>query len=131
MIWTMPRPVLQWVAGLLALGATAAFAMGIINAPDHGGRLPGERAARGAPGGVMAINAMDATPLTAERIEAAPVPVKVANRTDTNTTDGGDTAVTALPPKVEAAKPLTPAIAAPPPEETVTPTAPPPEEPPH
>ena len=32
-------------AGLLAISALGAFTMGIVNAPDHSGRLPGERAA--------------------------------------------------------------------------------------
>ncbi|MDB5419572.1 MAG: hypothetical protein JWP50_2991 [Phenylobacterium sp.] len=130
MIWTMPRPVLQWVASLMALGAASAFVMGIINAPDHSGRLPGERAARGSAVAGTAINAADATPLSQERIEAPPKPTPKA--TNTNESDAADTAdqpVNVIPPADTAdAGKAPPVITPPPPAET---PAPPPEEPPH
>jgi hypothetical protein len=71
----MPRPVVHWVAALLGLTALTSFAMGIINAPEHGGRLPGERAP-GQTGAAQAIEAPEATPLSQERIEGPPPPVE-------------------------------------------------------
>jgi hypothetical protein len=137
MIWTMPRPVTQWVAALLALGAAGAFAMGIVNAPDRGGRLPGERpAGRGGIQPAMAINAADATPLAQERIEAPPKPAPKATNANTddedNADDSGDQAVNATPPAkaANAIVPSPPATATPPPD-APAPSAPPPEEPPH
>lgn len=70
MTWNMPRPILRVVAWLIGLAAVSSFAMGIYNAPDRG-RLPGE----GAPGRTPAtapIQAMEATPLSQERIEGPP-----------------------------------------------------------
>jgi len=131
MIWTMPRPVLQWVAGLLAVSALGAFTMGIVNAPERGGRLPGERAAAQAGGQATIINAADATPLAQERIETAPPPVKPVNKTDSadDEDNSDDTAPAAPPAKALNATPPTPSTA--PPADTSAPTAPPPEEPPH
>jgi hypothetical protein len=139
MIWTMPRPVTQWVAALLALGAAGAFAMGIVNAPDRGGRLPGERpAGRGGLQPAMAINAADATPLAQERIEAPPKPAPKATNANANADDednaddSGDQAVNATPPAkaANATVPSPPATTTPPPD-APAPSAPPPEEPPH
>ncbi|WP_324086156.1 hypothetical protein, partial [Phenylobacterium sp.] len=73
MQWTMPHRVLQIVAGLISLAAVSAFVMGIVNAPQRGGRLPGEKATAGA-GPAAAIDAVDATPLSNERIEGPPQP---------------------------------------------------------
>lgn len=133
MIWTMPRPVLQWVASLMALGAASAFVTGIINAPDHGGRLPGERAAgRGsAPG--TAIDAADATPLSQERIEAPPKPAPKATNTDeSDTADTADQPVNVIPPANAAdAGKAAPLITPPAPAADTATQAPPPEEPPH
>ncbi|HEV2533232.1 hypothetical protein [Phenylobacterium sp.] len=135
MTWTMPRLVTQWVAALLALGAASAFTMGIINAPDRGGRLPGERAAgRGGGPAATAINAADATPLSQDRIEAPAKPAPKATNADQadNSDDTPDQAVNATPPTktADATKPP-PATTAPPPPDAPAPTAPPPEEPPH
>jgi hypothetical protein len=136
MIWTMPRPVTQWVAALLALGALGAFTMGIINAPDRGGRLPGERAAARGAGGqpVTAINATDATPLSQERIEAPAKPAPKATNTDDSddTDDTADQPVNATAPvkAANATVPSPPPTTTPPPD-APSPTAPPPEEPPH
>jgi hypothetical protein len=137
MIWTMPRPVTQWVAALLALGAAGAFAMGIVNAPDRGGRLPGERpAGRGGLQPAMAINAADATPLAQERIEAPPKPAPKATNANAddedNADDSGDQAVNATPPAkaANATVPSPPATTTPPPD-APAPSAPPSEEPPH
>lgn len=70
MSWTMPRPLLLLVAWLIGLGAVGSFAMGIYNAQPPG-RLPGE----GPQGKVgAAIQAMEATPLSQERIEGPPPP---------------------------------------------------------
>lgn len=70
MNWSMPRPVLQVVAGGLALIAVGSFSLGVANAPGRG-RLPGERAdgSRAAP-----IEAVEAVPLSQERIEGPPPP---------------------------------------------------------
>ena len=73
MQWTMPPRVLQIVASLLVLAATASFVMGVLSAPQHGGRLPGEKVAGAAASGA-AIDATDATPLADERIEGPPPP---------------------------------------------------------
>jgi hypothetical protein len=73
MQWTMPHRVLQIVAGLIALAAVSAFTMGIINAPQRGGRLPGAKAGAVA-GAAAVIDAPDATPLSNERIEGPPQP---------------------------------------------------------
>jgi hypothetical protein len=70
MNWTMPRPVLQWVAAVLGLASIGSFAVGVATAPDRG-RLPGEplNGASGAP-----LQATEATPLGEERIEGPPPP---------------------------------------------------------
>jgi hypothetical protein len=73
MQWTMPPRVLQIVASLLVLAATASFVMGVLSAPQHGGRLPGEKVAGAAASGA-AIDATDATPLADERIQGPPPP---------------------------------------------------------
>jgi NADH-quinone oxidoreductase subunit I len=109
--------------------------MGIINAPDRGGRLPGERAAaRGGAGPATAINAADATPLSQERIESAPKPAPKATNTDDedNADDTPDQPVNATAPAkaADAAKPP-PSVTTAPPPDAPAPTAPPPEEPPH
>jgi hypothetical protein len=67
----MPRSVLKVVAGFIALTAVGSFATGIITAPQRG-RLPGERASLGGAG--TPIQAMEATPLSQERIEGPPPP---------------------------------------------------------
>lgn len=74
MQWTMPHRVLQLVAGLIGLAAVSAFALGIINAPQRGGRLPGEKTAGANGPAAAAIDAADATPLVNERIEGPPPP---------------------------------------------------------
>lgn len=133
MSWTMSRPVLQVVAGVLALGAAGAFTLGILNAPERGGRLPGERAAREAGGTATAINATEATPLSQERIEGPPPTVeKPAEKADDeDQADTGAQALNATSKTAEAAtKPSAAAInATPPPQLDIQ--APPPEEPPH
>lgn len=139
MNWTMPRPVLQAVAGVLVLGAMGAFAMGIINAPEHGGRLPGARAPGQPAGPATEINAADATPITQERIEGPPPAApKAANTTDDQEADSGDEATNTLPvPPIKSAEAAKPAAAtnATAPQDRVgdllQPAAPTPEEPPH
>lgn len=73
MQWTMPHRVLQIVASLIALAAATAFILGIVNAPQRGGRLPGEKVP-GAVGTTTTIDAQDATPLSNERIQGPPPP---------------------------------------------------------
>jgi hypothetical protein len=135
MEWTMPRPVVQGIAALLALGAAGSFAMGVINAPERG-RMPGERARGVAAAPVAAINATEATPFTEERIEAAPKPAeKPATNTEAaDDSDEADTAATNTTPPptasttapVAAATNATPTILTP-----DTNPSPPQEEPPH
>ena len=71
MNWSMPRPVRQGVAVLLATAWAAALIWGVVTAPSRG-RLPGQAPA-GASG--QPLQAQDATPLSEERIEGAPAPV--------------------------------------------------------
>src|SRR3546814_16196252 len=73
MQWSMPRRVLQAVAGLIVLTALVAFTAGVVNAPERR-RLPGEHA-NGAPGPL--IQATEATPLSQERHEGPPEPPPV------------------------------------------------------
>jgi hypothetical protein len=70
MNWSMPRPVLQVVAVAIGAVALGAFTLGVVNAPSRG-RLPGER---GDGKGGAAIEAVEATPLSQERIEGPPPP---------------------------------------------------------
>jgi hypothetical protein len=70
MDWTMPRPVLNWVAGIIAVLSLGSFALGIATA-DAPSRLPGERT--NGPAGA-ALEAQEATPLGTERIEGPPPP---------------------------------------------------------
>lgn len=81
MQWTMPHRVLQIVASLIVLAAVSSFALGVVNAPQHGGRLPGEKVPGVAAGGA-AIDAQDATPLSNERIEGPPPPAANAQAQD-------------------------------------------------
>jgi len=119
----MPRPVLHWVGALLALTALTSFTMGVLNAPERGGRLPGERIPGQAAGGAEIV-APEATPLSQERIEAPPPPPKPEAKAEetapepeaTNTTPGP---VLNLPPATNP----TPEEATPPPS--------PEDEPPH
>jgi outer membrane biosynthesis protein TonB len=132
MIWTMPRPVLQWVASLLALGAAAAFVMGIVNAPDHSGRFPGERAGGRPALGATAINATEATPLSQDRIETAPKPAAKATNTDeSDEADAADQVTPVTPPAktADATRPPPTVVTPQTPPETTTP--PPDDEPPH
>lgn len=142
MQWTMPHRVLQIVAGLIGLAAVGAFVMGIVNAPQRGGRLPGEKAAAGAGLGT-AIDAADATPLSNERIEGPPQPTpeelaqakadaEAKAEAEAGNADADDQAL--APPPVTA--PAPPVLRPPPPPTTDTsgqtlggPAAP--DEPPH
>lgn len=69
MNWSMPRPVLQIVAGLIGVAALGSFTAGILSA-DAPARLPGERTAEAG----AVIEAAEATPLAQERIEGPPPP---------------------------------------------------------
>ena len=70
MDWTMPRPVLNWVAGIIAALSLGSFVLGVATA-DAPARLPGERSSAAAGG---AVEAVEATPLAQERIEGPPPP---------------------------------------------------------
>jgi hypothetical protein len=104
MQWTMPHRVLQIVASLIVLAAVSSFVMGLLNAPQRGGRLPGEKAP-GVAGTGAAIEAQDATPLSNERIEGPPPPA--ANdeakdedkaEADAGNSDADEAAASAAPP---------------------------------
>ncbi|HEX3699593.1 MAG TPA: hypothetical protein VHV27_02860 [Phenylobacterium sp.] len=133
----MPRPVLQVVAALLVLAAAGSFAMGVINAPERG-RMPGERTgATAAAAGGAAIDAPEATPLSQDRIEAAPKPVeKASNTADSDDEDNSDDTATNATAPVKSANAI-PAAAgatnttAPAPPDLTNAIAPPQEEPPH
>lgn len=132
MIWTMPRPVLTWVAGLLGAAALGSFVMGIINAPERGGRLPGERAAGQPAGGVAVINATEATPLSQERIEAPAKPAPKATNTDaSDDEDTSDQAPTNAIPPAKALNATPPTVVTPAPVNATPATPPPEDEPPH
>lgn len=127
MSWTMPRPVVLWAATLLGLIALTSFAMGIINAPERGGRLPGERVPGQGP--ATAINATEATPLSQERIEGPPPPPEkpAVNKTEEASADTANaTTNTTMGPIL----PVPPAATVPPPANT-TPAPLPEDEPPH
>lgn len=126
----MPRPVVQWVGALLGVIALTSFTMGVINAPERGGRLPGERIAGKAAGPATAIVAPEATPLSQERIEGPPPPAeKPAAKTEEADQDAAAEAAT----NTQAAGPvltLPPTTSATPPEDA-NPQPPPEDEPPH
>lgn len=65
MNWSMPRPVLQVVAAVLAVACLGSFILGVATAPSRG-RLPGQSLA-GVAGQVL--EAQEATPLVNERIQ--------------------------------------------------------------
>jgi hypothetical protein len=70
MNWSMPRPVLQVVATVLAVSCMGAFTLAAFTAPARG-RLPGD-----GPVGKSAevLQATDAQPLIDERIQGAATP---------------------------------------------------------
>src|SRR5689334_18409383 len=70
MEWTMRRPVLNWVAGIIAALSLGSFVLGVATA-DAPARLPGERQT-GPAGDVQ--EAQEAAPLGTERIEGPPPP---------------------------------------------------------
>lgn len=98
----MPRPVLLVVALILGAGSLASFAMGVLNAPEHSGRFPGQRPAAGA-GAAAAIEAAEATPLSQERIEGPPP--KIADKAANAEEPAAEEALDAPAPPVETAKP--------------------------
>jgi len=74
MNWSMPRPVLQIVAGALGVACIASFTVGIVTAPNRA-RLPGERLGEtGTP-----LQALEATPLGEDRIEGPAPPPEVSD----------------------------------------------------
>ncbi len=73
MQWTMPHRVLQVVAVLIVAAALGGFTLGVINGTQRG-RLPGERPAGASSKTPAAVQAVEATPLSQERIEGPPPP---------------------------------------------------------
>ncbi len=67
MTWSMPRPVLQFVALGLVLACLGSFALGAITAPARG-RLPGQGPQAES---AAVLEAQEAKPLTDERIVGA------------------------------------------------------------
>ena len=137
MQWSMPHRVLQIVASLIALVALSAFTLGVINAPSRG-RLPGERAASGGGGDTTAIQAVEATPLSQERIEGPPPPVPLTEEQKAKQeADKLAKAQAEAAAKLAASSPAAAAVAAPPPAapdrvgEILQNAPPAPEEPPH
>jgi hypothetical protein len=117
MQWTMPHRVLQIVAALIGLAAVTSFILGILNAPQHSARLPGEKLG-GSGGSAAVIDAPDATPLSDERIggpaapaaeDAAKAEAKRAEADAGNTDDDNDNAAPAVnapaPPMVRSIPP--------------------------
>jgi hypothetical protein len=110
----MPHRVLQIVAALIGLAALTSFVLGIVSAPQHSARLPGEKLG-GAPGSAAVIDAPDATPLSNERIggeappseeETAKVETKKAEaEADDGEEDAAPAANTAAPPLVRSIPP--------------------------
>lgn len=133
MHWTMPHRVLQLVASLIVLAALTAFVLGLMSAPQRGGRLPGQKVA-GAPAasGAAPIEAAEATPLSQERIEGPPPaeekpkeeepPPEAANEAAPTDQAAGNAPLIIPPP---------PAPAPPQPADQNAATAFPPDEPPH
>jgi hypothetical protein len=139
MEWTMPRPMLRMVAWLIGLGALGSFAFGIYNASPPG-RLPGEGPSGRSP--AVAIQAMEATPLSQERIEGPPpapelTPEQKAAQ-EAEAKAKAEAAAASRLARLEAEKaavPATPTEIAPTPAVPATPTPaekapPPPEDPP-
>ena len=139
MNWSMPRPVLNVVAGLIAASALGAFTLGIVTAPARG-RLPGERAQGD---GGQAIQATEATPLDSERIEGAPPPPELTEeekaKLEKEKAEKAEAAATARLAAAEMAKaaveaPVAPSTPPPSPPDKVgeilEKASPPPEEPP-
>lgn len=115
MQWTMPHRVLQIVASLIVLAAVSAFVMGVLSAPQRGGRLPGQKVPGAATTG-PAIEAEDATPLGDERIEGPPPPAAntEAKADDKRTeADAGNSDADEEPAAGDAAAPLIPPPGAP------------------
>jgi len=141
MSWTMPPRVLQIVAGLLVLVSATAFVLGIVGAPQRGGRLPGQKVPGLAQGVGAAIDAEDATPLVDARIQGAPPPAAndqakdddKQTEADAGNSDDDEDANTAPPPpastNAQAPAAAPPNGNAPPPQTLGGPPAP--DEPPH
>jgi hypothetical protein len=134
MQWTMPPRVLQLVASLIVLAALTAFVLGLMSAPQRGGRLPGQKVA-GAPAAPASapIEAAEATPLSQERIEGPP-PVEEKPKEEEPPPEAANEAA----PADEAANAAAPLIVPPPPSPALSQpadqnaaTAFPPDEPPH
>ena len=129
MNWSMPRPVLQVVAGVIGVACIGSFALGVATAPSRG-RLPGERldGVTGQP-----IQAQDATPLSDERIQGA-APVELSDEEKARLAEEKEAKEEAAAvAKAEAAgvMPVTAAPpAAPPPAAEAPAAAPPPPPPP-
>lgn len=137
MQWSMPHRVLQVVATLIVLVALTAFTLGVVNAPQRG-RMPGEKVAGST--GAAPLAATEATPLSQERIEGAPVPRELTPEEKEKAEADKEAKEEAADALKAAALTAPPGVAAPgaapatPPEkagDAAQPAPPPPEEAPH
>jgi hypothetical protein len=131
----MPHRVLQIVASLITLAAVSSFVLGVLNAPQRGARLPGEKVPEAAGSG-PAIDAQDATPLSNERIEGPPAANEAANEEDAQTVGAAGNSGAQPPAVVIAPPPPAPPPSKPPPPAGEAPEQtlggpPAPDEPPH
>jgi cytoskeletal protein RodZ len=135
MQWTMPHRALQIVAVALVSIAILSFGAGVWNAPNRG-RLPGERARGAEPGSVPAAPAVEATPLSQERIEGPPpaaelTPEEKAAQEEARQAKAQTDVTAKVAPAAQAAAPTAPAAPVPVAPSVETPASPPSDEAPH
>jgi hypothetical protein len=111
MSWTMPRPVLRWVAAVLGLTWLGAFAFAVATTPERG-RLPGDnpRAQVGTP-----LEAVEATPLSDERIEGSSAPPQLSDEEKARLAEEKEARELAAAAKAQAEQAAAAAAATPPP----------------
>lgn len=112
-MWTMPRPILQAVAALIALCAITGFVLGLMSTPERA-RMPGEAADGAASAPLVAA---DALPFD----EPPPPPPKVEEPAEKEVEPPPEK------PPAAPAPPPAPIIAPPPPLPVEPPPAAPPE----
>lgn len=132
MNWSMPRPVLNWVAVVLGVASLGSFALGIATAPGPA-RLPGERPGEAG----LLLQATEATPLGEDRIEGPAPPPELSDEEKAKLADEKEAreeaaALAKAEAEKAAAQPITPPPAQAPAaaEPAPPPPQPKPEEPP-
>jgi len=135
MQWSMPHRALQIVAGLLVSIAILSFGAAVWNAPNRG-RLPGERGRDAAPGSMPAAPAVEATPLSQERIEGPPpaaelTPEEKAAQEAAKLAKAQTDVTAKVAPAAQAAAPAAPTAPVPVAPSVETPAPPPSDEAPH